>query len=155
MVSKVPEFGFTIIELLVAMSITLLLAGGVVAAFNNFNDNQRVQQGAISLKSNLRLAQNKAISGDKPAGCGTLTNYTVTFAATSYSMQAVCDGAPTGSTATFSLPAGIAFSPTPASVAFTVLTGRAGTSRTITISGLYKSYNVQISPEGSISTSGF
>lgn len=149
------KFGFTIIELLVAMSITLLLAGGVVAAFNNFNDNQRVQQGAITLKSNLRFAQNKAISGEKPTGCGTLTGYTVTFAATSYAMQAVCDGVPTGGIVTFSLPAGIAFSPTPSAISFTVLNGRAGGSSTITLSGLYKSFTVQVAADGTISTSGF
>ena len=144
--------GFTLIELLVAMSITLLLAGGVVAAFNTFNDNQRVQQGAVTLKSNLRFAQNKAISGDKPDGCGILDGYTVTFASNIYSMQAVCDGVATGTAVTFSLPTGIAFTPVPTAITFAVLSGRVGGDRTITISGLYKSFAVTVSADGSVST---
>lgn len=147
--------GFTIIELLVAMSITLLLAGGIIASFNTFNDNQRVQQGAITLKSNLRFAQNKAISGDKPQGCGTLNGYTVTFAATSYTMQAVCSGVLTGDISLFSLPVGIAFSPAPSPITFDVLTGRSNVTTTITLSGLYKSFSISVSPDGSVSTSGF
>ena len=147
--------GFTIIELLVMMGIILLLGGGVVAAFNNFNENQRVKQAALAVKSNLRFAQNKALSGEKPSGCGTLVGYTVTFAATSYVIQAQCDSGLVGASISTSFPSGVSFVPVPSSLTFAVLTGRIAGSTSITLSGLNKTYSLTVSGSGNVSTVGF
>ncbi len=148
--------GFTIIELLMMMGIILLLGGGVVAAFNNFNENQRVKQAALSLKSNLRLAQNKAISGEKPAvGCTTLVGYSVSFTATSYTTQAQCNSGPAGSSSVTNLPSGVSFVPVPSMLTFSVITGRIASNTTITLSGLNKTYSLTVAGSGNVSTVGF
>ncbi len=147
--------GFTIIELLISMSIILLLGGGVLAAFNNFNENQKVKETALTLKSNLRLAQNKAIAGKKPEGCGALNGFTASFTASSYTVQARCDGVPTGGSLTTSLPSGISFVPVPAAFTFSVLTGRIASNITLTVTGLSKSYSVAVTESGNVSTVGF
>lgn len=66
-VMRLPKFlpGFTIIELLIVVSLFGLAASLVTASYLTFERNQRVKNGALSLKSNLRLTQNKALSGDK------------------------------------------------------------------------------------------
>ncbi|MBI2404698.1 prepilin-type N-terminal cleavage/methylation domain-containing protein [Candidatus Gottesmanbacteria bacterium] len=149
--------GFTILELLVSMGVILLVSGGVVAAFNNFNESQRVRQAALTLKGNVRYAQNKAVSGDKPtSGCVTLQGYTVSFTGTSYSIQALCDGGLVGDSTTTSLPAGVSFVvPIPAAFTFAVLTGRNASDRTLTVSGLNYSFSVQVSAGGTVTTVGF
>ncbi len=148
--------GFTIIELLVTIGIVLLLSGGVVAAFNNFNESQRVKQSAITLKSNLRYSQNKAISGSKPtSGCTTLGGYRVSFTASTYSMQAVCDGALVGDATSVTLPSGVTFNPIPSPFTFTVLTGRISQDTTITVTGVGTTYAVLVTGSGNVSTVGF
>ena len=67
------NFGFTLIELLVVVGIIVLLVGGGVAAYNNFNQNQILAQATATLRTNLRDAQNRALSGEKvcgPSACG-------------------------------------------------------------------------------------
>jgi len=59
------RFGFTIIELLIVMSILGIATTLVSAAYLSFEKRERVKSAALDLKSNLRLAQNKALSGDK------------------------------------------------------------------------------------------
>lgn len=148
--------GFTILELLVAMGVILLVSGGVVAAFNNFNEGQQVRQAALTMKGNLRLAQNKALSGEKPAsGCTTLVGYTMSFTSTSYMMRALCSEGSVGESTTTTLPTGVSFLPVPASFTFAVLTGRIASDRTLTVSGVSTTANVQITAGGSVSTVGF
>src|SRR3989344_9089026 len=57
--------GFTIIELLVVISLLGITTTLVSAAYLSFERRARVKSAALDLKSNLRLAQNKALSGDK------------------------------------------------------------------------------------------
>jgi prepilin-type N-terminal cleavage/methylation domain-containing protein len=57
--------GFTIIELLVTISIIAILFGLGAAKYNEFNRRQIIAQAANELKSNLILAQDKALSGEK------------------------------------------------------------------------------------------
>ena len=57
--------GFTIIELLVVISLLGITTTLVSAAYLSFERRERVKTAALDLKSNLRFAQNKALTGDK------------------------------------------------------------------------------------------
>jgi prepilin-type N-terminal cleavage/methylation domain-containing protein len=85
---------FTIIELLITISIMgLLLTVGLVY-YQDFNRRQVVVQAANNLKNNLRLAQSKALSGEKIEGCsGTFGGYKVEFFPdeNEYVVSAICD----------------------------------------------------------------
>lgn len=61
--------GFSLIELMIVVTLFGVAASLVTASYLNFERNNRVKSAATSLKSDLRLVQNKASSGDKgPAG---------------------------------------------------------------------------------------
>lgn len=150
--------GFTLIELVVTTGVILLIAGGVVANYNNYSDNQRLKQAALTLKNNLRLVQTKAASAEKPAsGCSEMVGYQVSFTSTSYSIQARCVEGLAGSSTSTNLPAGITFSPVPAAVVFRVLTRgvASDTPLDIYLDGRIKLYRLQIEPGGDIVDLGF
>lgn len=58
--------GLTLIEILVSVVILTTVIGIGVAGYNNFNENQKVKQAALTVKNNLRFAQEKANSAIKP-----------------------------------------------------------------------------------------
>ena len=57
--------GFTVVELLVVVGIIAVLTTIGVASYNNFNDRKVLESAVEELKSNLRLAQSKAINNEK------------------------------------------------------------------------------------------
>ena len=72
--------GFTIIELLVTMSIITIIAGGIIPTFSSYIKNQNLKQAQEQLKSDLRTVQNRALTGalsneDIPNGSGNLVKY--------------------------------------------------------------------------------
>ena len=69
--------GFSLIELIIVTSILLLVAGGGIAAFINFNEKQQVLNGSKELRTHLRMAQTLARVGETPSGCEKLTGYKV------------------------------------------------------------------------------
>jgi len=96
--------GFTLIELLVTISIMGILFGLGVAKYNEFNRRQILDQAAQELKSNLRLAQDKALAGEKDCSvcqvgikCGdgddkVLDGWYVSFSSGSYQIYGRCGG---------------------------------------------------------------
>lgn len=66
--------GFTIVEFLIVFSITSVIIALAIPAFNSFNHVQSLKTTAAELKTNLRQAQNKALSGEKNSSCSTLSN---------------------------------------------------------------------------------
>jgi prepilin-type N-terminal cleavage/methylation domain-containing protein len=94
--SKQKFSGFTLIEMLVVITLTGILFGIGLTSYNTFNRNQILQQAAEQLRSDLRLAQNKALAGQKLDGyCiqnnETLKGYRLLFdSATEYSIRAIC-----------------------------------------------------------------
>lgn len=64
--------GFTLIEILVVTTISLLLAGGALAGFLEFNERQQLQTKAKELQTLFRSAQVKARSGEGAGDCRAL-----------------------------------------------------------------------------------
>lgn len=89
--------GFTLIELMVVIGITVLLSGSGIAAYNRFNSRQLVRREGAAATDLLRLAQTKALTGDKPAGgaCegANLDGYRVRWSTDRFVLEAVCGGA--------------------------------------------------------------
>lgn len=57
--------GFSLIELMIVVSLFGIAAALVTASYLNFEKNNRVKNAAATLKNDLRLVQNKALTGDK------------------------------------------------------------------------------------------
>lgn len=150
--------GFTLVELLVVVTIFIIVLAMGIASFSRFNRRERLKQTAQTLKTNLRFTQTKSISSMKPAsGCTTYLGIRVTFAATNYSTRAECDPEGlVGSTETFPLPTGITFLAAPTNFTFLSQTNtmNSDTDQTITLTngtelyGLVVSTNAQVNEEG-------
>lgn len=150
--------GFTLIEVVVSVGIALVLLGSIIVNYNGYNDRQNLKQAALTLKNNLRFAQTKALSGEKPtANCTELLGWTVTFTGDTYSIQAQCNPEGlSGSSTEVALPSGVTFSPVPSVFTFRVLsrgTTLASTT-TVTLSGFNRTYQLTISPGGDVSDLG-
>lgn len=143
------SFGFTIIELLIAISIMALLFGIGVAKYVSFNQGQIIKQAAQKLKSDLRVAANKAITGEKN-GCGTLDGYQISFTGGQYLIAAACSGGTFIAVNTISLPSGVTFNPLPSSVFFKVLGQGVSSAITIVLSGFGKTEIVTVNISGEI-----
>lgn len=119
--------GYTIIEILVALSIAGIIFVGGFASFRDFSRRQLLTSAQRTLKGDLRLTQGYALIGKKPedAKCqdpNVLDAYGIFFNnATEYIVRANCSG---GSVdiKTISLPQDLEISiPNPNPIAFKVL----------------------------------
>lgn len=124
---KLKNFGFTLVELLVAVSILGIIFGIGISQYIRFNRRQLVEQTALTLKNNLRLAQNKAIAGEKPSDCLTLEGYKVVFISggeenpDSYKIIPSCGGWESENVLVFEIPKAVRFSPLPSPILFKTL----------------------------------
>ena len=89
--------GYTLIELLVGITIIGLLFGFGFVSFRDFSRRQALSSAVKTIIGDLRLAQAMAGAGKKPdhAFCRTpafLENYTISFTAAGYSVVADCSG---------------------------------------------------------------
>ncbi|MBW6441751.1 type II secretion system GspH family protein [Patescibacteria group bacterium] len=62
---NLPKYskGFTLVELLVTMSIIAIITGGIVPSFTGYIKNQNLKQAQEQFKSDLRTIQNRALTG--------------------------------------------------------------------------------------------
>lgn len=84
------SLGYTLIEILVAIGIISLIFSFGYAGLREFSQRQVLISAGRSLRNDLRLAQSKAISGEKPTGCSVLDGYRVKVSSNTYSILAVC-----------------------------------------------------------------
>jgi prepilin-type N-terminal cleavage/methylation domain-containing protein len=152
--------GFTLIELVVTIAISLFITGGIIVNYNSYNSTQNLKQTALTLKNDLRFMQSKARNGEKPAGvaCGTLSGWTVSIYLSSYTYEANCDDAPVGDPVTVTLPFDITFTsiPSPNTITFKVLTRGTDLAAPVDVVlfGFGRHYTLQINPSGDISDQG-
>lgn len=68
---KLPGYrqGYSIIELLIVVVIMGFLAALVIPSFSNFQQDQDLKLTAEEMKSNIRLAQSRSLSGSKGTTC--------------------------------------------------------------------------------------
>lgn len=59
---------FTLIELLITMSILAIMSAMVFPGLNNFAENQQVQQQTLNVVSDIELTKNKALAGAYTTG---------------------------------------------------------------------------------------
>lgn len=76
------RLGFTLIELLIVISIFAITTSLITASYLTFERNQRLKAAAQKIKTDLRFAQNEALSGNKgvespPSSCIELTATTL------------------------------------------------------------------------------
>ncbi len=146
--------GFTLIELMVSVTLLLLLSGLLVAGYNNYNSAQVVVQTAATLKNNLRAVRTSATSGVKPEGCSELLGYEVDFPnAVAYTSGARClSGGATaivGTVTSYTLPVGVRFAVVPQSILFSSPDGGAS-DQIIELRGSNKSVKLSVSASGSV-----
>ncbi len=62
---SLPKYskGFTLIEILISVSILAILSAGIVPSFSGYIKNQNLKQAQEQLKSDLRSVQNRALTG--------------------------------------------------------------------------------------------
>lgn len=148
-------FGYTLIELLVVTSIMGILFAVGIASYNQFNRTQVLQQAALDLKNNLRLAQSKALAGEKPeTGCEILWGYQVSFFPTldGYEIKAGCDGnyLDLVPAKRFNLPSSITLKTVPPAIFFKGLGQGLDQSAEITLTGFGLKRTITVSKAGEI-----
>lgn len=151
--------GFTLIEILVSLTIIGLLFGFGYVNFRDFSRRQTVNNAVKLIQGDLRLAQGNAITGQKPKpDCNlpkTLDGYSFkVISATEYQILANC-----GSTAVtikdVNLTGGITISPIPAPLNFKILgqgtdVGSTDWALTLMQYGTTNTATVTVTPGGEI-----
>jgi|CXWL01.1.fsa_nt_gi prepilin-type N-terminal cleavage/methylation domain-containing protein len=84
--------GFTLIEILVSISIIVLISGASLAAFINYLERSQAQSDAQAVANRLRTVQIKATAVEVPAGCTSVSSYAVNMVNSSLTVAADCPG---------------------------------------------------------------
>ena len=148
------NLGFTIVELLIILSLIALLFTLGIAQYNRFNRSQTLTQTKNELVSNLRLAQGKSLAGEKPNQCGdeALLGHQLEFTNNqSYKIVAVCGSEPypeVKQTVTF--PEGVIKTSAENIVFFKILSQGVESEVTITLSGFGETRDIIITAAGEI-----
>jgi prepilin-type N-terminal cleavage/methylation domain-containing protein len=120
---KKIEYAYTLIEILVSLTIVSLIFGVGYISFREFSRRQALAGAARSLRGDLRLAQEQALAGKKPTGCTVLDGYR--FSAVSESVYSIMAGCSNGDFSinkdSVSFPGGVTMSPVPGNTLFKVL----------------------------------
>lgn len=86
--------GYTLIELLIVITIGIIVFSVGIASYREFSRRQALTGLSKQLIADLRLAQQQALTGQKPTGvaCAKLVGYQFTrISTTNYRLYARCD----------------------------------------------------------------
>ena len=61
---RAAQKAFTLIELLIVVSLITIITGALLPSFNNYIDAQNVKQAQEQVEDELRTLQNKALNGE-------------------------------------------------------------------------------------------
>ncbi|KKP68400.1 MAG: hypothetical protein UR68_C0017G0013 [Candidatus Roizmanbacteria bacterium GW2011_GWA2_35_19] len=86
------KFGFTIIELLISISIILIFSGISLPYYNKYSQEIKLQNEVKKLISVIELAKKKAISSDLYQSCDNFSGYKIIINADNYSFRFGCAG---------------------------------------------------------------
>lgn len=143
--------GFTLIELMVSVTVMGILVSGGIAAYRRFNDRQRVFSAGKEFVQILRQAQKRAKSGDKPdAGCIKLDGYRVATNTSQVLTYALCDGAQYDLISEKNFEADITFQPN-VTYDFLVLAGGVNGAGIVQMGIPTVQYEIEVTLAGSIS----
>jgi len=162
---SMKKSGFTLIELIIVVTVILVISVVTLLNYNAYTDKQRVKQAGLTLRSDLRSTQTKATAGQKPVVCSeaTLVSYQVTFSTCGgtgacYEIQPVCVANETTVDTTSEvtrvyLPSGVTFFASYPPIQFFSVTGVTNLTADmmIQLSGAGVAYIVLVSPSGSVS----
>lgn len=149
---------YTLIEILVTLTIIGILFSVGFANFRDFSRRQAISGESKSIQSDLRLAQQQATSGQKPSDCiSNLDGYEFqVFAPSEYKIYAIC-GAISSEIKDVNITSGISIStPQPNPIIFKVLgqgtniAGGGSATITLTQAGTSNTINITISSGGEI-----
>jgi len=115
--------GFTLIELLITISIIGLLFSLGIARYTDFNRRQSFDQAVLEFKGNLRLAQQKALSGEKDSDCDfNLDGWVLVYVSEDgYQIHGKCGASDSFGVRSFTLPSGVTFTSSFPPITFRVL----------------------------------
>ena len=93
------QLGFTLIELMVVVLLTLLTVGGVIVNVYNFSKKQGIDDDKNNLLTELRNTYQKAVGNYRSITCVGLLSYKVTMKQNSKNIEIseVCSGRTSGS----------------------------------------------------------
>lgn len=121
--------GYTLVEILIGLTILTLLFVGGYTAYRDFTRRQIIINTAEELKANISQARVKALTAERPdvlgGECGTFLGYVAVFSPSSYVIKPDCDPTDPGPLSsyykTYSLPPGVSVSVSNAGVANQIL----------------------------------
>jgi len=148
--------GYSLVELLVVISILGVIGTVSIASFVKFNDRQVVEGAVADVSSFYNLARQRALSQIRPTQClanQSLRGYQVVLntLSGSYQLNGLC-GNSNYTISQKTLPTGVTFATTsPTSITFTVPAGVPTGSGIVTINGYGKTKTITINSSGIIS----
>jgi prepilin-type N-terminal cleavage/methylation domain-containing protein len=95
---KIPRSGFSLIEVIVVLSLSGIVLGLGGIRYISYQRHQVLEKASQKFEANLKLAKQKAMSHNRPANCaGELSGYKIWIDTTehepvSYYVSAICDG---------------------------------------------------------------
>lgn len=149
------ERGFTLLELLVSVTIMMLIVGGGIASYITFNERQQLAAAAKELQGYFRSAQSRARANEVPDGCTSLQGYSVQVNQDDSEVRLVAECASGDiERATYVL-SGTATPNSAINVSFATLKGGVTGAQTITLSQGSRSYSFKVTAGGEITQGDF
>lgn len=142
--------GFTLVEVVITISILLLIMGGSMSALGAFKERRGAQADALKVAEKLRSAQVRASAVEVPSGCTGVRSYTVNMSGANLTVLVSCtSGGPITLTEMATRLENSVFTPV-SSVVFNSPTGTANQT-TIGVCSSPTLYEVTVSGSGNVS----